>query len=147
MNKYNISIQFVCSTAQFKTEEQKAVTDGIMHYNSRSLLAKNPKRITTFSFSNDLNTLSLELESVAELSMPTKALRLLSSYLVSETCLNRYLSNKQLFKMTASSTTGVKDGNPTDTISDSSIEIERFRILSTDEKLNTIYELLLKREA
>lgn len=40
------------------------------------------------------------LESEAELPMPSKALRVLSSYLVEETDLDQHLSGKQLFKMT-----------------------------------------------
>ena len=100
MNTYMISAQFVNTRAKFDDEAKEAVREAVSNYNSKSLIAKNHKRIVDFRFSEDEMTLTVNLESEAKLPMPTKALRLLSSYLVEETCLNKYLSGKQLFKMT-----------------------------------------------
>lgn len=144
-NKYLINVQFVSTNAKFEKVEQEAVKEAISNYNTKSLIAKNPKQITDYSFSNDEMTLTLVLESEADLPMPTKALRLLSSYLV-ETSLDKYLSGKQLFKMTTASAAVVSDKNSVDSIlSPISMEIEEFRTLSNDEKLVEIYKLLLER--
>lgn len=101
-NSYKISAQFVSTGAKFDDEAKDAVKAAISNYNSKSLIAKNPKQIVDYSFSNDGMTLVIILESEANLPMPTKALRLLSSYLVEETCLDKYVSGKQLLKMTTS---------------------------------------------
>lgn len=108
--KYKILSQFVKSDARFTAEVKEAVKAGVANYNSRSLMAKNPKKITDYSFTDDEMTLEIILESDEELPMPSKALRLLSTYLVSETCIGEgdYLSGKQLFKMTYSE---VDDGS------------------------------------
>lgn len=144
-NKYLINVQFVSTNAKFEKVEQEAVKEAISNYNTKSLIAKNPKQITDYSFSNDEMTLTLVLESEAYLPMPTKALRLLSSYLV-ETSLDKYLSGKQLFKMTTASAAVVSDKNSADSIlSPISMDIEEFRTLSNDEKLVEIYKLLLER--
>nr|DAT80736.1 MAG TPA: hypothetical protein [Caudoviricetes sp.] len=103
MNEYIISAQFVSTTAKFDADAKDAIEKGVENYNSRSLIAKNPKKISKHSFSEDESTLNLTLESEAELPMPTRALKLLSSYLVEETCLGERLAGKQLFKMTAES--------------------------------------------
>lgn len=103
MNEYTISVQFVSTTAKFDVAAKEAIERGVENYNSRSLIAKNPKKISKHSFSEDESTLNLTLESEAELPMPTRALKLLSSYLVEKTCLGERLAGKQLFKMTAES--------------------------------------------
>ncbi|MCI8560409.1 MAG: hypothetical protein HFH03_04715 [Dorea sp.] len=144
-NSYSISAQFVNPNAKFDEEAKKAVKEAISNYNAKSLIAKNPKQIVDYSFSKDELTLVVKLESEADLPMPTKALRLLSSYLVEETCLDKYLSGKQLFKMTTATTVIVSEMNPVDGAPTSSnMDIEKFRALSTDEKLVEVYKLLLK---
>lgn len=104
MKKYKILAQFVRNDARFDEKVREAVEEGIANYNSRSLIAKNPKKITDYKFSDDELTLEMILESNEALPMPSKALRLLSTYLVSETCIGEgdYLAGKQLFKMTSS---------------------------------------------
>lgn len=99
--KYKILAQFVNSDAKFDSKAQSAVNAGISNYNSKSLIAKNPKNIAGYSFSDDEMTLEIILESDEELPMPSKALRLLSTYLVNKTCIGEgnYLAGKQLFKM------------------------------------------------
>lgn len=101
-NSYKISAQFVSAGAKFDDEAKDAVKAAISNYNSKSLIAKNPKQIVDYTFSDDDMTLVMILESEADLPMPTKALRLLSSYLVEETNLDKYVSGKQLLKMTTS---------------------------------------------
>lgn len=102
--KYKVLSQFLKTGAKFDANAKKAVKSGVDHYNSRSLIAKNPKQILDYSFSPDGTTLELILESEEKLPMPSKALRLFSTYLVQETCIGSedYLVGKQLFKMTAS---------------------------------------------
>lgn len=102
--KYKILSQFVKTDARFDANVQEAVKAGIVNYNSRSLIAKNPKKITDYSFTDDELTLEIILESDEALPMPSKALRLLSTYLVNETSIGEgdYLAGKQLFKMTSS---------------------------------------------
>jgi len=144
-NNYLISVQFVSTNAKFEKVEQEAVKEAISNYNTKSLIAKNPKQITDYNFSDDKMTLTLVLESEAVLPMPTKALRLLSSYLVEETCLNKYLSGKQLFKMTTASV-AVPDENSTDgVLPPTRMDLEEFKTLSTDEMLIEIYKLLIER--
>ena len=68
--------------------------------------------------------------------MPTKALRILSTYL--SECLDKsYLSpnGKQLFKMSVVSDADV----------DSDMALEEFKSLSVDDKLVEIYKLLTRR--
>lgn len=102
--KYKILSQFVKADAKFDESAKEAVKAGIANYNSRSLIAKNPKKITDYNFTDDKMTMEIILESDEELPMPSKALRLLSTYLVNETCIGEgdYLAGKQLFKMTSS---------------------------------------------
>lgn len=122
MNMYVINIQFVNPAASFKEDIIKdAIIASTRNYNAKSLIAKNPKKIVNFSFSEDNTTLTINLESEAELPMPTKALRLFSSYLVEQTCLEKFLSGRQLFKMSVahfptniSDTTTFSDEDTTD---------------------------------
>lgn len=146
-NNYTISAQFVNTGAKFDDEAREAVKEAIRNYNTKSLIAKNPKQIVDYSFSEDEMTLVIELESDAELPMPTKALRLLSSYLVGETSMDKYLSGKQLFKMTTASTvTVIENASATATVpSETTLTLDQFKELSTDEKLVQIYKLLIER--
>lgn len=84
-NKYLISAQFVNTNARFDEVAKTAIKEAVSNYNTKSLIAKNPKQIVDYRFSEDEMTLEIELESEADLPMPTKALRLLSSYLVEKT--------------------------------------------------------------
>lgn len=146
-NNYIISAQFVNTGAKFDEEAKEAVKEAIINYNTKSLIAKNPKQIIDHSFSNDDMTLVIELESEADLPMPTKALRLLSSYLVQETCLDKNLSGKQLFKMTTGSTaTAAEENVPNMIVTAPDMNIEQFKNLSTDDKLIEIYKILIERD-
>ncbi len=144
MRKYYISVQFAKASATFDDDAKAAITKGIRFYNTRSLMARNPKKIAAFRFLEDDMTLALELESEAGLPMPTKALRLLSSYLVEETCLSERLSGRQLFKMTSGAPPEVErpSSKQLDDTTCKVMDIETFRELSSEEKLVTIYELL-----
>lgn len=145
MHNYLISVQFVNTSGRFEKVEQEAVKEAISNYNTKSLIAKNPKQITDYRFSDDEMTLMLVLESEADLPMPTKALRLLSSYLVEETCLDKYLSGKQLFKMIAERATDSDKSSADGVPSETRMNIEEFKTLSTDEMLIEIYKLLIER--
>lgn len=102
--KYKILAQFVKAGVKFDEPVQKAVEESVSHYNSRSLIAKNPKQIIDYCFSEDQTTMEIIFESNEILPVPSKALRLLSTYLANETFLGEggYLAGKQLFKMTSS---------------------------------------------
>ncbi|MBU3228781.1 hypothetical protein [Clostridium algidicarnis] len=126
--------------AKFDEKAKEAVKEAISNYNTKSLIAKNPKQIVDYSFSADEMTLVIELESEADLPMPTKALRLLSSYLVEETCLDKSLSGKQLFKMIAAR---AEENIPNMIATVPGMNLEKFKNLSTDDKLIEIYKLLL----
>lgn len=142
MYSYKMNAQFVNGTSLFD-DIKGVVKKAIEHYNSRSLIAKNPKQIVDYSFSNDGFTLFLELESEAELPMPTKALRILSTYL--SECLDKsYLSpnGKQLLKMSVV-TDGNNDNNGVKEFDDNLLE--EFKALSLEEKLVEIYKLLIQR--
>lgn len=149
MKEYVVYIQFVNQQGRFDEEAQAAVKQSISHYNTRSLIAKNPKQITDYRFSEDEQTLKIKLESKAELPMPTKALRLISEFLVKETNLNKYLSGRQLFKMTAENVS--KDMSEAERpSSNNSTEREAFRVLedklvAIEDKLAAIYEVIMRR--
>lgn len=137
MFTYKMNAQFVNGTSLFDDSIREEVKKAIENYNSKSLIAKNPKQIVDYSYSNDGVTLIIELESEAELPMPTKALRILSTYL--SECLDKsYLSpnGKQLFKMSVVSDADV----------DSDMALEEFKSLSVDDKLVEIYKLLTRRQ-
>lgn len=98
--KYEIKAQFLKAGASFVDEQvQKAVEEGVEYYNATSLLAKNKKQILNYYFQDNLKTLCIELKSDNELPTPSRALKVLSTYLVKCDCLNDYISNKQLLKM------------------------------------------------
>ncbi len=104
MRKYKINIQFADPNApDFDDEIMPVFDDAISNYNTKSLIAKNPKKITE-KVVVDPRTLQLTLESDSELPFPSKALRLFSAYLVdpeTEGALNDYIYGKQLFKMSS----------------------------------------------
>lgn len=97
MRKYKISIQFADPSApDFDDSIMPVFESAIKNYNTKSLIAKNPKKITEKSIV-DPRTLQLTLESDSELPFPSKALRLFSAYLVKP--FSQYIYGKQLFKM------------------------------------------------
>lgn len=97
MRKYKISIQFADPSApDFDDSIMPVFESAIRNYNTKSLIAKNPKKITEKSIV-DPRTLQLTLESDSELPFLSKALRLFSAYLVEP--FSQYIYGKQLFKM------------------------------------------------
>lgn len=97
MRKYKISIQFADPSApDFDDSIMPVFESAIRNYNTKSLIAKNPKKIAEKSIV-DPRTLQLTLESDSELPFPSKALRLFSAYLVEP--FSQYIYGKQLFKM------------------------------------------------
>lgn len=102
MRKYKINIQFADPDApDFDDEIMSVFDNAISNYNTKSLIAKNKKRITSKTVL-DPRTLQLILESEIDLPFPSKALRLFSAYLIDpETggAMNNYIYGKQLFKM------------------------------------------------
>ncbi len=98
--KYSIAIQFLKPQVVFDDEGVKVVEMGVKNYNTRSLIARNPKAITRYFIAEDKLTLFVELESEANLPMPTKALRIFSEYLA-KNGFQKLISGKQLFKMTS----------------------------------------------
>src|SRR5665648_7675 len=161
---YSITIQFAKADAPKFTEITKLINDAIEVYNAKSLMAANPKQIVEKNIRDNM-TLEVILESTQELqeSMASKALRVFSSYLIDEGVennLSSYITGKRLFKMIPSKLEGYL-GNPRD--EDNSAKENRaiyakqvnylneqlkdFNSLeSVDEKLNAIYEKLLKLE-
>ena len=142
MNIYKILLQFVNTNVFFDANAQEALKEGIKNYNSRSLIAKNPKKITDYRFTDDELTLEIILESEEVLPMPSKALRLLSTYLVKETCIGEgnYLAGKQLFKMTSSKV-------ESDTIVNSNEETKAESDINKMARLAKYMELLQKAGA
>lgn len=104
MRKYKINIQFADPNApDFDDDIMPVFDDAISNYNTKSLIAKNPKKIIEKVVVGP-RTLQLTLESDSELPFPSKALRLFSAYLVdpkTEGALNDYIYGKQLFKMSS----------------------------------------------
>ncbi len=99
-HRYRITVQFANPRVTFDEPAAKeAIEDAVQYYNTRSLLARNKKQILDHQFSEDDTTLTIVLESSEELPMASKALKLLSTYLVQETILKNYLTGKQLFRM------------------------------------------------
>lgn len=123
MYKYVILAQHVKPGVEFDEPYQKLLKEKVIPYfNSRSLMAKNPKEITSYSFSEDKLTLKILLESQEELPMPSKALRILSTYLVNETMIGEgnYLAGKALFKMSSEEYKEESLNKPADKALDSS---------------------------
>ncbi len=148
-NKYLISVQFVKANAKFDEEAKTAIKEAVRNYNTKSLIARNPKQIVGYNFSEDEMTLEIELESEDDLPMPTKALKLLSSYLAEQTTLRKYLSGKQLFKMTTrtiSREAFSEDEQPSviqgDETESRMMGIREFKSLCLEDRQVAIYELL-----
>lgn len=143
---YKMNAQFVNGTSLFDENVKREVKNAIENYNSKSLIAKNPKQIVDYSYSNDGVTLLIELESEAELPMPTKALRILSTYL-SERLDKSYLSpnGKQLFKMSVVTDQDACKKNIVDL--ENTLSVEDFKKLDIAEQNVEIYRLLLDIKA
>ena len=146
MYSYKMNAQFVNGTSLFDENVKKEVKNAIENYNSKSLIAKNPKQIVDYSYSNDGVTLLIELESEAELPMPTKALRILSTYL-SERLDKSYLSpnGKQLFKMSVVTDQDACKKNIVDI--ENTLSVEDFKKLDIAEQNVEIDRLLLDIKA
>ena len=146
MYSYKMNAQFVNGTSLFDENVKKEVKNAIENYNSKSLIAKNPKQIVDYSYSNDGVTLLIELESEAELPMPTKALRILSTYL-SERLDKSYLSpnGRQLFKMSVVTDQDACKKNIVDI--ENTLSVEDFKKLDIAEQNVEIYRLLLDIKA
>ena len=143
-NNYIISAQFVKPNKKFEEEIKKHIKNAVENYNSKSLMAKNPKQIVDYSYSMDDCTLIIELESEAELPMPTKALRIFSTYLVD--FLNEdYFAGKQLFKMTATNSLEKPQHFAINETKEITLSVEDFAKLDTDEKLIELYKLLTNK--
>lgn len=144
MYNYKMNAQFVNGTSIFDENVKAKVKSAIDNYNSKSLIAKNPKQIIDYRYSKDGVTLIIELESEAELPMPTKALRILSTYL--SECLDKsYLSpnGKQLFKMSV--VTDQDEIKEPIINTDDVLSVEEFKELSVEDKLVEIYKILLQK--
>ena len=146
MYSYKMNAQFVNGTSLFDENVKKEVKNAIENYNSKSLIAKNPKQIVDYSYSNDGVTLLIELESEAELPMPTKALRILSTYL-SERLDKSYLSpnGKQLFNISVVTDQDACKKNIVDL--ENTLSVEDFKKLDIAEQNVEIYRLLLDIKA
>ncbi len=121
MRKYKICIQFADPNApDFDDVIMPVFDDAITNYNTKSLIAKNPKKITE-KVVVDPRTLQLTLESESELPFPSKALRLFSAYLVDPETkggLNDYIYGKQLFKMSSEEIKVYTESKPQIVVSD-----------------------------
>lgn len=99
---YLIAVQFANPNPPSFTEPR--VYDVIQHaidlYNQKSKIVSNPKKILEKKII-DTYTLELKLESSSELTLPSKALRVFSKFLVDEGTLTPYIYGKALFKMSA----------------------------------------------
>lgn len=126
MRKYKINIQFADPNApDFEDKIMPVFDNAINNYNTKSLIAKNPKKITK-KVIVDPRTLQLTLESNSELPYPSKALRLFSTYLVDDGAFNDFIyGGRQLFKMSSEEILG---GSETRPVAVASEEINAMRI-------------------
>lgn len=126
MRKYKINIQFADPNApDFEDKIMPVFDNAINNYNTKSLIAKNPKKITK-KVIVDPRTLQLTLESNSELPYPSKALRLFSTYLVDDGAFNDFIyGGRQLFKMSSEEIIG---GSETRPVAVASEEINAMRI-------------------
>ena len=99
--KYEIMLQFANPEVKFDEKVRQAIKAAIETYNSKGLIARNPKSIVQHSFSEDLRTMKVILESENVLPTPHRALRFFSTILVKEPFIEPYLAGKQLFKTRA----------------------------------------------
>lgn len=144
MRKYKINIQFADPNApDFDDGISPVFDDAISNYNTKSLIAKNPKKITE-KVVVDPRTLQLTLESDSELPFPSKALRLFSAYLVdpeTEGALNDYIYGKQLFKMSSEE---IIEESETKPVVSASEEINAMRIKAISLLLSASEDTLRK---
>lgn len=144
MRKYKINIQFADPNApNFDGDIMPVLDDAISNYNTKSLIAKNPKKITE-KVVVDPRTLQLTLESDSELPFPSKALRLFSAYLVdpeTEGALNDYIYGKQLFKMSSEEISEESEAKPAVLASE---EINAMRIKTIALVLSASEDILRK---
>lgn len=126
MRKYKINIQFADPNApDFEDKIMPVFDNAINNYNTKSLIAKNPKKITK-KVIVDPRTLQLTLESNSDLPYPSKALRLFSKYLVDDGAFNDFIyGGRQLFKMSSEEIIG---GSETRPVAVASEEINAMRI-------------------
>ena len=125
MRKYKINIQFADPNApDFEDKIMPVFDNAINNYNTKSLIAKNPKKITK-KVIVDPRTLQLTLESNSELPYPSKALRLFSTYLVDDGAFNDFIYGRQLLKMSSEEILG---GSETRPVAVASEEINAMRI-------------------
>lgn len=139
MRKYKISIQFADPSApDFDDSIMPVFESAIRNYNTKSLIAKNPKKITEKSIV-DPRTLQLTLESDSELPFPSKALRLFSAYLVEP--FSQYIYGKQLFKMQSIE---ISNGDAQDiknlnwTLDSLKLQVISMIITASEESLNNV---------
>ena len=139
MRKYKISIQFADPNApDFDDSIMPVFESAIRNYNTKSLIAKNPKKITEKSIV-DPRTLQLTLESDSELPFPSKALRLFSAYLVEP--FSQYIYGKQLFKMQSIE---ISNGDAQDiknlnwTLDSLKLQVISMIITASEESLNNV---------
>lgn len=148
MFRYSILIQFAKTDAPPLAQHVAVIHQAVEYYNQRSRMALNPKEIISCEL-KDAGTLEVILESTNQLQEATasKALRLFSQYLVSDTTpnnLSSYVSNRRLFKMSSSflsSDSGTAARMPP---ASQDKEAPAFSSLNTDEKLERIYTMLEK---
>lgn len=145
MRKYKISIQFADPSApDFDDSIMPVFESAIRNYNTKSLIAKNPKKITEKSIV-DPRTLQLTLESDSELPFPSKALRLFSAYLVEP--FSQYIYGKQLFKMQSIE---ISNGDAQDiknlnwTLDSLKLQAISMIITASEESLNNVIRNLKK---
>ncbi|SYZ77877.1 hypothetical protein [Trichococcus shcherbakoviae] len=158
---YTITIQFAKADAPKFSEINELINNAIDVYNSRSLMAANPKQIVDKKIRDNL-TLEVILESTQELkeSMASKALRVFSAYLIDENInnnLSSYITGKRLFKMISTRLeredflASQSEGNTferrticVDQLNEQLINFSNSG--SIEQKLNLIYEKLINIE-
>lgn len=151
---YSIIIQFAKPDAPKFSSIMELIDNAIEVYNSKSLIAANPKQIVEKNLKDEI-TLEVVLESKQELqeSMASKALRVFSSYLIddeTENNLSEYITGKRLFKMMPSKLENYVLKNEENIFNESKVskEINEINVdeLSINEKLNHIYRILINLE-
>ncbi|MBQ2971661.1 MAG: hypothetical protein IJE16_03805 [Ruminococcus sp.] len=129
MYRYRINMQFANPNAPQFIELKKEMDEAIRYFNTKSLIARNPKEIEQYQISDDGETFTVVLKSKAKLPVPAKALRLLTIYLIDDTKknnLSHLIYGKQLFKMNAVSV----DSNTTNIITTTSVSKEKDNVFS-----------------
>ena len=151
---YKLDIRFCNPAANFREASVRdAISAAVSQYNVESSWAKNPKHISSISYSNDCSILTLTLQSQNALAAPGKALFALSKTLVSHEAVAGKVYHGQLVRtMTVEATepspAPAPEAEEVPMEPDSALpSLEEFQSLSIDEKLNVLYALLLKRQA